>query len=129
MAEFKKSSAIVVKMLSVRTPWCPLVVRGHVEVQNFIHIQAKGIGHAFSIIRIGLVAVSDVADLNEFFGTTNIHCSIVKQFLRFSVGFYDAEEIPGLGEIVLIVIAEVVCIGVTGKFQRWFFVLGLLLPL
>src|SRR5690606_13648267 len=53
---------------------------------------------------------------------------IFKQFLRFSVGFYDAEEIPRLGEMVLIVIAEVVCIGVTGKFQRWFFVLGLLLP-
>ena len=74
------------------------------------------------------MAISDMAYLNKLFGTANLGGRIVKQLLLFSIGLNDSEQIARLGEVVLIVIPEIVRIGSAVQFQRRLLCLGLFLP-
>src|SRR5690606_32945627 len=69
-----------------------------------------------------------MANLDKFLCTAYLSCCVVKQSLCFSVCFDNAEQIARLGEIILIVISEIVGIGISAEFQRRFFGIGLLLP-
>src|SRR5690625_1853270 len=115
--------------LFTRRPGCIFVVRCHVEAVDLIHCQAQCFGDPFTIFRICLIAVSDMTDLDELFGSTDLGGRVIEQLLLFAIRFDNAEEVSRLGEVILIIISEVIGVSSSLKFQRWLFGLGLLLPL
>src|SRR5690625_4799662 len=115
--------------LFTRRPGCIFVVRCHVEAVDLIHCQAQCFGDPFTLFRICLIAVSDMTDLDELFGSTGLGGRVIEQLLLFAIRFDNAEEVSRLGEVILIIISEVIGVSSSLKFQWWLFGLWLLLPL
>src|SRR5690606_12235663 len=115
--------------LSIRWPGRPAVIRGHVEAVDFVHGETQRFCHPFSVFRVGLVAIPDMTDLNEFFSATQLCSRVFKQQVCLAVGFDYPEQVAGLGVVILIIVPEVMGVGGSIQFQRWSLGFGLFLPL
>ena len=96
--------------------------------RNCAQRNTQHIGHALAIIRIGFQTVADVADLDHLRRVAHRPAGVFTEELPLG-GAHQAEELAGLGEVVVIVLAEIPMICVPFQLQRRFGEVGLLLPL
>ena len=89
---------------------------------------AQGLGHPFTVSRIGLRAVADVPDL-DFLGCIAHGTGRVLEERLLLIGAHHLEQGPGLGVVFIVVFAVVPVVGSTFQTQRRFPEITLLLPL
>ena len=95
---------------------------------DFIERDTERICHTLAISRIGLQAVADVADLDEFGRIAHGAGGILEQHLLLRLA-HQAEELAGLGVIIGIILAEIPAIRCTRQVQCGILEFGLFLPL
>ena len=96
--------------------------------RNFAQRDAQGLSHPFAIGRVRLQAVSDVAELDLLGRIAHGAGSVFKKDLLLH-GAHQAEELAGLGVVVVIVFSVIPVIRRPLQFQRRFGEIGLFLPL
>ena len=94
---------------------------------NFAHWDTQSISYSFPISWVGFHTVSNMANLNFFWGVTHCSGSIPKKSLSL-LRIHHTEKIAGLRIIIIIVLPVIPVVGCSFKVQWRFTEIRLFLP-